>query len=1080
MIKPITASAVAVGFLLGVAGSAFALTVTNNVGWKDSFETYPVNTLIVGTNGWMSDRSVAGTVSSNADRLAALGAYQGSGGVLPLPGSTHSNILETVAEVQNETHSSSGAVAVIDFMAVAEAIDTVPAGDAQQQCAVCVLSNGNLSVWHRNMVGGGAGVNEWLELSVVPAVATGSWTRFTLVQDTSNHLFQIKVNNGQPLENAVGWNWTNGGLARPGSWFYMVQTNNLISRLRLGTESTNYFDDVVVTNRSVAWTGSGFTERSANDGRIDPASTMVATLQHDLFTGAVGDDLVASGKVSVVGLPSGLVAIARRDSDTQVTVSLTNAATQHEGTDSLSNLSLQFADAAFTLGRAADVTGRARTSVPLTFFDTPSLSYSRTTLAEAAANNGSIDNTIPIWITLTNGVFNGNPDDDFAALAGKLTFTNMPAGLSAQAVVQSATLVKLTLTGQATQHAASDSIANLGLVFQDGAFVTVPAASVFHASTNLSVAFSSPGLLTYATQAFAETAVNTGAVSGTTLTLENKSFNATNGEDLVATGKVVPSNVPSGLSVQVLVTSSQSANLVFGGAASPHASANSTSALSLVFGDTAFIGGNAAAVGNANLGTLSVVFADPTSVTPTTTTFAESAANDGTIGNNAVLNLSGDAFASGAWSQGTHYTVVNVPAGLTMSVTGSGSQATVVLTGTAADHTAGASRADMRLTLLNAAFAHVAAADVVGHPIDFAVAFSDPAAVSFSRDAFTETSGGVIDNRTPLTVVLAGDTYGGIVNDEFVGKGWVNVANLPSGLSATVTRDSDTQVSMRLTGRATAHAASNSVSNVSVTFLAGAFAHATPGLVTGNPRAGISVVFTNDSGFFNVIPYAESFETYAAGTYLSGTNGWVGRFADSGIVTNAPVETALLPEYLRRHADYPLDGAHTKLLCVQDDLYTEIHSETNSMVYLDFLAIPVPMELDVDSDTNRQYAFFVSTNQQLVIWHRNTSGGSPVNEWRTLAAAGQVSTSRWVRFSVAQDYATHRFQVRIDEGLPVTDPIGWDDAGTGHPGTWFNMVQGNSSMQRFHVLGNGPGFVDDLSVSSTLSLGRGGTVYTIR
>ena len=1064
--------------LLSGAGRVGA-AVTNSVGWTDSFESYVDGTLIAGTNGWSAEATEAGVVTTNPAIVAGLTHFAAGGHALPLPGA-HSNILQAVAEVRNEVHSSTGSVAVLDFMAIANGMDAIPAGDELSQFAVCVISNGNLAIWHRNMTAGGSGVNQWMELAVSPGIVTGSWTRFTVVEDYSNHLFQIRVNNGLPLENAAGWKWSAGSLTRPGSWFYMVQTNNLMSRVRLGAESTNYFDDVMVTNRTVAWSGSGFTERSANDGQIDPACAVVATLQQDAFTGAVGDDLVAGGKVSIGGVPSNLVAVARRDSDTQVTISLSNAALHHESSDSVPGLTVQFADSAFTLGRAADVTGTTRSGIPVSFLDTPSLSYGHCAFVESAANDGSIDNSSPITITLTNGSFNGCVGDDFGANSAKVQFQNMPSGLSAQLLLQSATQLELVLLGKAASHAAANGLANLAMSFQDGAFMTVPASSVVHSATNLSVAFNDPAVLSYGTNVFSETAPNTGAVSGTTLTLSSKSFNATNGEDLVASGKVVPANVPSGLVLQVVLTDSQHATLSFGGQASNHAALDSIANLALVFGDLAFVGGNAAAVLNAGLASLGVAFSDPASLSPATTTFAEALANDGTIGNNIVISLLGDTFASGVLSPGVHYTVANVPAGLTLAVAGSGSQATLTLSGIASVHAAAATISNLRLTFLDAAFANVAASNILGHPIDFTVSFADPVSLAYSRAVFSELSGGTIDNRTPLSITLSGDTYGGSDGDEFVGRGWVTVANLPSGLSATLTRDSATQLSMRLNGRAAANAASNSVSNVSVTFLAAAFAHAVPGLVVGNPRNDVSVEFIDDTGFFNVVPYVEPFESYANGMLVSGTNGWTGRYADSGFVTNESSKTALLPAYLEWHTDYPVNGSHAQLLCVQDDLCTEVHSEANPLVYLDFMTIPVPMELPVDNDTNRQYAFYVSTNQQLVVWHRNTAGGTPINEWRALTNAGAISTSQWVRFSIAQDYASHRFQIRVNEGMPVVDPAGWDDAGTGHPGSWFGMVQGHDSMSRFRLSGLGPGYVDDLSVRTILLLGRGGSVFKLR
>ena len=65
------------------------------------------------------------------------------------------------------------------------------------------------------------------------------------------------------------------------------------------------------------------------------------------------------------------------------------------------------------------------------------------------------------------------------------------------------------------------------------------------ASTNF-LTVSVNDVLTYGTTTFAETVANDGSVNGTTLTLAARQFNATQGEDLVAAGKVMVSNLPVG------------------------------------------------------------------------------------------------------------------------------------------------------------------------------------------------------------------------------------------------------------------------------------------------------------------------------------------------------------------------------------------------------------------------------------------------------------------------------------------------------------------------------------------------------
>jgi len=105
-----------------------------------------------------------------------------------------------------------------------------------------------------------------------------------------------------------------------------------------------------------------------------------------------------------------------------------------------------------------------------------SLSYSSGTFSEdAVANNGSIDNSTPVTITLTGDTFTGSDNDDFTV--GKIVLTNDPTGLTVVAKRTSTTTIDVTITGTASTHANSDDISNLRFAFQPSAFTTAPTAS---------------------------------------------------------------------------------------------------------------------------------------------------------------------------------------------------------------------------------------------------------------------------------------------------------------------------------------------------------------------------------------------------------------------------------------------------------------------------------------------------------------------------------------------------------------------------------------------------------------------------
>jgi hypothetical protein len=338
---------------------------------------------------------------------------------------------------------------------------------------------------------------------------------------------------------------------------------------------------------------------------------------------------------------------------------------------------------------------------------------------------------------------------------------------------------------------------------------------------------------------------------------------------------------------------------------------------------------------------------------------------------------------------------------------------------------------------------------------------------------------GTIDPRTPVRITLSGDTFVAVAGGEF--SSWVTVTGLPSGLAVVFTRDSATQLSVTISGAASAHAASNTLHNLGFTFKPGAFVQATPGQVLGSSRSDLDVVFIDDMSFINYVPYREPFEAYPNGMLLAGTNGWTGdHYAEAVQVTNGASLAVRLAVYQDQGGSYPIATNHTKALLVRDSVRTEIHSPTGGLVYLDFMMIPVAMQDIPENSTNNQLAFYVNTNRQMVLWHRNTS-----NEWLVLSnKAPLIDTNVWNRFTVTQNYSNKMFQLRVNEEAPIVDPAGWDSSGTVPSGSWFHMVNTNASMMsRFLVSGSGSAFVDDLTVVTTLPSGFGqgrGVVYKFR
>jgi len=118
-------------------------------------------------------------------------------------------------------------------------------------------------------------------------------------------------------------------------------------------------------NSSIEYSGLSFSESLADDGSVGNEIKLI--LIDDIFTGANGSSLLASGKATVLGVPSGLTATLVKDHDTQVTLRLLGNATAHEVTDSVRNMSISFADSAFSGGNASGIAQSTRNDLGVQF-----------------------------------------------------------------------------------------------------------------------------------------------------------------------------------------------------------------------------------------------------------------------------------------------------------------------------------------------------------------------------------------------------------------------------------------------------------------------------------------------------------------------------------------------------------------------------------------------------------------------------------------------------------------------------------------------------------------------------------------
>ena len=572
-----------------------------------------------------------------------------------------------------------------------------------------------------------------------------------------------------------------------------------------------------------------------------------------------------------------------------------------------------------------------------------SLSYGTTAFLESTNNNGSIDNSSPMIITLSGGTFTGANGSNFVA-GGEITVANDPAGLTVVAQRASDTTISVTLTGAAAAHADSDDVSNLTFTFNNAAFTLGLASDVTGNSRNdLSVDYFDAPVLSYDDTSFQESGANDGSVSETaTITLGGRTFAGPNGTNYVTGGAVSVNNVPSGLTLTITRASASTATLAFSGNAAPHTSAADTSSMEVIFNDGAFNEGAASGVSGYSNGSLSMSFFDPFSLTYATSTF-------------------------------------------------------------------------------------------------------------------DELSGGAIDNTDPMDITLANDSFAS--GSDFVGEGKIVVANLPANLTAVATRTGGTTLEVTLTGTATSHTDGDDVSNLTFTFQNSAFANAQATAVANYNKSDLAIDFNDVTVTINPVPYKESFEDYANGFQIVGTNGWQSGDSDGGTISAA---AAILAALTNNFTDFPIVTNHTKVLGISSSEITdEIKSGAGGTVYADFMAFVTERAEEPTGSTNYHVAMYVNTNGNLVVWHRNTSG-APVNEWLELTAV-PVTTDAWHRITIVKDYSAQTFQIHLDgEFNPISNPTGG--------GTLFNMVgTADNFLSRLRVQGGSDtavSYLDDLSVDT--------------
>lgn len=231
-------------------------------------------------------------------------------------------------------------------------------------------------------------------------------------------------------------------------------------------------------------------------------------------------------------------------------------------------------------------------------------------------------------------------------------------------------------------------------------------------------------------------------------------------------------------------------------------------------------------------------------------TFIESDANDGSVGTEITLAISGDSFVSGLDS--SDITADNVPSGLTVVITRlSRTKVKIGLAGKAKYHSSSNNIDNLEITFKRSAF--ILYGLFLGSLArDFKVGFEDNQSASMLYEPMVFTESPANDGTFPESKYIYLQS-GKFSDNVFKAGTHYTASNIPAGLTLNVVRVSDNLARLELKGQASKSSAANSISGVGVSFRDAAFAAGTTASsVTQSSRNDIKIQFI-DSRPINVL-----------------------------------------------------------------------------------------------------------------------------------------------------------------------------------------------------------------------------------
>ncbi len=173
-----------------------------------------------------------------------------------------------------------------------------------------------------------------------------------------------------------------------------------------GNTTTATQNVTVIPSIELIYSASTFNESTTNLGIIENSIT-INSVPCGLFDGTNGEDFVSNGKVIIRNLPTGLIASIIRQNESELVFTLRDTAVSHQNIDDISNLEVEFLNAAFVGTTTQNVTNYLKNDLIIDFIDGVSTGGGTSTGRTNPVTNLTLSNITTSQILLNWSLPNG-------------------------------------------------------------------------------------------------------------------------------------------------------------------------------------------------------------------------------------------------------------------------------------------------------------------------------------------------------------------------------------------------------------------------------------------------------------------------------------------------------------------------------------------------------------------------------------------------------------------------------------------------------------------------------------------------